>query len=72
MAFGRARTPHRDALEKAQRYAEEAEACDAAQHFEDRDVRLHFAAVFAAIAIASRPSGPEISGLNIRQNPKEM
>jgi len=72
MSVGRSRTPHRDALEKAVRYAEEAEACDAAQHYEDRDVRLRFALVFATIANASRPLSPEGTGLNIRRNPKEM
>lgn len=71
MSVGRARTPHRDALDKAVRYAEEAEACDAAQHYEDRDVRLHFAAVWAAIANASRPSGPEVSG-SMKTTPKEL
>ncbi|AXH49451.1 hypothetical protein SEA_CROSBY_63 [Streptomyces phage Crosby] len=63
MSVGRTRTPHRDALEKAVRYAEEAEHCDAAQQYEDRDVRLRFAQVWGTIALASRPTGPEGTGV---------
>ncbi|AWY07300.1 hypothetical protein SEA_ARACELI_61 [Streptomyces phage Araceli] len=72
MSVGRSRTPHRDALEKAVRYAEEAEACDAAQHYEDRDVRLRFASVWATIALASRPLAPEGTGLRRTTTPKEI
>lgn len=71
MSVGRARTPHRDALDKAVRYAEEAEACDAAQHYEDRDVRLRFASVWATIALASRPQALEAS-LQRTATPKEL
>jgi hypothetical protein len=62
---------HRDALNKAVRYAEEAEACDSAQHYEDRDVRLHFAAVWANIALASRPPGTG-PAQTMTTNPKEL
>lgn len=56
MSVGRTRTPHRDALEKATQYATEAEHLDSAGKFDDRDVRLWFAQVWAQIATAARPT----------------
>lgn len=59
MIRSQTRTPHRSALEKAVRYAEEAEHLDSAGEYDDRDVRLKFAEVWAAIANASRPCKSE-------------
>lgn len=48
-------TTYREALENAVRWATDAERCDSAGEFDDRDVRLHFAQVWAQIATAARP-----------------
>lgn len=48
-------TTYREALQSAVRCVHEAEHCDSTGEFDDRDVRLTFAQVWAQIATAARP-----------------
>jgi hypothetical protein len=56
-------SPHRVALENAIRYVEEAEHCDSGGQPEDRDVRLKFAKAWALIALASKETANDQSGM---------
>lgn len=67
MTSNRMRTPHQDALAKAFMFANEAEHLDTAGKFDDRDVRLWFAQVWAQIATAARPTCPG----HTQDHPKE-
>jgi hypothetical protein len=54
MAIGRARTPHREALDNAWRAAEQVEHCDAAGQYESRDYYVRVATMWATIALAEK------------------
>lgn len=62
-----ARTPHREALQRAWDAADQVEHCDAAGQHESRDYYIRVATMWAAIALAERGGTGAFPGANIRE-----